>query len=75
LVIYIHTNPQKHGFMDDFRTWKWSSFGALCSDRETRLERTSVIDWFGGHQSFEELHQQAFNPAEIAALVGDDEDW
>ena len=57
LVIYIHTNPQKHGFVDDFRTWKWSSFGALCTDQGTRLERTSVIDWFGGHQRFEELHQ------------------
>jgi len=29
LIFYIHYNPQKHGFTDDFRTWVWSSYPAL----------------------------------------------
>ncbi|MFC1464036.1 MAG: transposase [Candidatus Brachytrichaceae bacterium NZ_4S206] len=24
LIFYIHFNPQKHGFVEDFRTWPWS---------------------------------------------------
>lgn len=25
LIFYIHFNPQKHGFVKDFREWPWSS--------------------------------------------------
>jgi REP element-mobilizing transposase RayT len=32
LIFYIHANPQKHGFADDFRTWPWSSYNALVTD-------------------------------------------
>jgi REP element-mobilizing transposase RayT len=73
LVTYIHTNPQKHGFVDDFRTWKWSSYGALCSDGTTQLARTTVIDWFGDRQAFRDIHRQPFDNAEIAQFVDDDE--
>jgi REP element-mobilizing transposase RayT len=26
LVAYIHQNPQRHGLIDDFRTWPYSSY-------------------------------------------------
>lgn len=47
LVFYIHFNPQKHGFVNDFRAWPWSSYGALCSAASTRLRRDNVLAWFG----------------------------
>ncbi|MBI5650247.1 MAG: transposase [Chloroflexi bacterium] len=29
LVTYIHQNPQKHGLIDDFREWAYSSYNAM----------------------------------------------
>ena len=43
LVVYIHQNPQKHGFVEDFRTWLYSSYQALLSTKPTRLRREDVI--------------------------------
>ena len=52
LITYIHYNPQKHGFVDDYRAWPHSSYVALCSDEETFLARTEVLSWFDGLTAF-----------------------
>ena len=31
VVTYIHQNPEKHGYVDDFREWRFSSYLALQS--------------------------------------------
>jgi putative transposase len=51
LVVYIHQNPQKHGFVDDSRTWPYSSYQALLSRQPTRVQRDAVLEWFGGLDS------------------------
>jgi hypothetical protein len=56
LVIYIHRNPQHHGFVDDFRRWPFSSFKAIISDQRTRIERDTVLAWFEGRTRFMEAH-------------------
>jgi putative transposase len=56
LVVYIHQNPQKHGFVDDFRTWPYSSYRALTLQQPTRIQREAVLERFGGLDSFWELH-------------------
>jgi len=56
VVIYIHHNPQKHGLITDFRNWKHSSYQTLLSTGSTRLRRDIVMDWFGGRDSFVQLH-------------------
>lgn len=58
VIIYIHQNPQKHGFTNDFRSWKFSSYSSLLSQKPTNIKRELVIDWFGGIESFQKLHQQ-----------------
>ena len=30
LIRYIHLNPRKHGFVDDFREWPYSSYHTLA---------------------------------------------
>ncbi len=55
-VVYIHRNPQHHGFVRDFRTWQHSSFHALRSTLPTRLSRTSVRNYFGGLEPFLAAH-------------------
>ncbi len=58
LVRYIHFNPQKHGFVEDFRTYPYSSYAAFLTDHPTRLNRAAVLDWFGGAAQFVEAHGQ-----------------
>lgn len=36
LVIYIHRNPQKHGFVKDFREYPYSSYATLLTAKPTR---------------------------------------
>jgi len=72
LIAYIHFNPQKHGFTDDFREWPWSSYASLVSDKPTRLRRDDVLSWYGGRRNFEAFHYSAVQESVIAPLVMDD---
>lgn len=74
LIYYIHQNPRKHGFVQDFRDWQWSSYAAMLSSASTRLSRRVVLDWFGGTKWFESSHRDAVNTALIQPLVEDDFD-
>jgi len=72
LVIYIHQNPQKHGLVDDFRTWPHSSYQTLLSTEPTRLKRDDVLAWFGGVDNFVVLHQQEVTERKVALWVPED---
>ncbi|MBN1304909.1 MAG: hypothetical protein JXA13_10780 [Anaerolineales bacterium] len=69
LIAYIHMNPQKHGFVDDFRDWPWSSYRALLSGKETLLGRETVLEWFGGRDFFAEFHHELLNESDIAEFI------
>jgi putative transposase len=74
LVTYIHQNPQKHGFVSDFRTWPYSSYQALLSTKPTHLQRDDVLTWFQGVDHFEDVHRYEVDERKIAPLVPDDFD-
>jgi putative transposase len=74
VIAYIHQNPQKHGFVDDFREWKWSSYHTLLVDKPTRLQREAVLDWFGGRQSYLDLHARWVSETDSKWFAEDDED-
>ncbi len=74
LVTYIHQNPQRHGLIDDFRCWPYSSYQTLFSEKPTRLKRDIVLKWFGGRQQLEQLHQQKVSEGELAPLLLEDFD-
>ena len=74
LIIYIHRNAQKHGFVDDFRDWPWSSYNTLLSEKETRLARTAVLKWFDSRQEFQAIHQADPDEEMIHYLIEDDFD-
>ena len=74
VVAYIHQNPQKHGLVADFRTWPYSSYGALLSNQPTRLTRNEVLEWFGGSGQFEAFHAQSIGGPDVVALVPEDFD-
>lgn len=39
VIYYIHFNPQKHRFINDFRNYPYSSYPIYLSNQTTRLER------------------------------------
>ena len=73
LVAYIHRNPVKHGFVDDYRDWPYSSYQAVLSTKPTRVQRATVLDWFGGRPGFEAAHALEVEEGIIEALIA--EDW
>lgn len=68
LIVYIHQNPQKHGFESDFRNWNYTSYHLLISDLPTQLQREKVLQLFGSREDFIRIHQ------EIEPLAGFDEE-
>ena len=74
LVRYIHMNPQKHGFVTDFREYPYSSYQAFCSAKPTRLNRDVVLAWFGGGDNFKTNHRLPLDETQIANWIGDDSD-
>jgi REP element-mobilizing transposase RayT len=74
LIVYIHQNPQKHGFVTDFRDWPYSSYHTLLSDKPTHLRRDTVLSWFDGTQGVAALHVPDMRDPEILALCPEDFD-
>ncbi len=74
VIAYIHQNPQKHGFVKDFREWKWSSYGIILVEKPTKLRRDVVLDWFGGKESYLDMHQQWISDANAKWFAEDDYD-
>lgn len=74
LIAYIHRNPQKHGFVDDFRDWPFSSYNTHLSRKATRLKREQVLEWFEGVNEFTAFHEVEVDQGRIAPLVQDDFD-
>lgn len=58
LIVYIHQNPQKHKFVDDFRDWPYTSYTELLGTKETHLKRDKVLELFGGREGFVRYHQE-----------------
>lgn len=73
LIHSIHWNPQKHGFVKDFRDWPFSSYQVLLSDKPTLIQRQQVLDWFNGRQEFDAVHRVLTDEKEIRNLIIEDE--
>jgi len=74
VIAYIHQNPQKHRFVKDFRDWKWSSYGLILAEKPTKLRRDIVLEWFGGKESYLDLHKQWVSDADAKWFADDDYD-
>jgi putative transposase len=65
LVIYIHRNPEHHGFSADFKDYPWSSYGSILSVKPTHLCRQRVIGWFDDCANFVAVHK---HPADMGLV-------
>jgi putative transposase len=73
LAAYIHRNPMRHGFVEDFRQWSHSSY---CTPRATCSLRDALFTWFHWPGGFESAHDHVWpvSPEQIAHLAPDDFD-
>jgi len=57
LIIYVHLNPKYHLDLK-FEDYKYSSYQAFISNKETKIEREEVLRLFGGIENFVFCHHQ-----------------
>ncbi len=69
LIWYIHFNPQKHGFIRDFKEYPHSSYQSHLMNGTTRLERAEVLSWFGNRREYLEFHLQPSNESSFKDLI------
>ncbi len=74
VIAYIHQNPQKHGFVKDFRDWKYSSYGIILNEKPTVINRSEVMKWFGTKGEYLSLHNQWVTDAQAKWFAEDDYD-
>lgn len=68
LVFYIHANPQKHGLIDDFKEWIYSSYHSVITDKISKLKKREVINWFGNVEEYKRFHNQQFDFRNLAPI-------
>ncbi len=59
-IVYIHREPQRYAWADDFRAWRFSSYRTILSTQKTVLKRERALDFFEGKDNFLEWHQWAY---------------
>jgi REP element-mobilizing transposase RayT len=69
LILYIHQNPVKHGFVENILDYPWSSYMIISSDKASYLKKQEVIHFFGGIRNFKSLHDKPSNDSDISHLI------
>lgn len=69
LLWYIHYNPQKHGFVADFKDYPYTSYHSHLSLKPSKLAREEVLQWFGNSRQFLAFHNGLQNELSINKLL------
>ena len=56
LICYVHLNPQRHGFVRDFRSYPYSSYREILQHESVLVNIEAVLHWFGDLTSFQAAH-------------------
>ena len=56
LVVYIHTNPEKHNICNNFENYPYSSYNLFKNKEETIINTQEVIGWFNNYINFKFIH-------------------
>jgi putative transposase len=51
--------------------WKYSSYNAFISEKQTLLQRESVLEWFGGKDEYLLAHEQMVS--ELDSIIFEDD--
>ena len=56
LIAYVHLNPFKHKFTEDFKNYPYSSYNSYLSNKPTSIEKEYIMSLFGDKANFEYWH-------------------
>lgn len=59
VIMYVHLNPVKHKFTNDFKTYPFSSYKTFLSEKPTSVDRAYILELFGGKENFEFCHNES----------------
>ncbi len=65
IITYIHQNPVVAGLVKNMEDYKYSSYAAYLSNKETLINKQGVLDWFGGLDGFIDDHKIPAEEREI----------
>ncbi len=65
IIAYIHQNPVIAGLVRNMEDYKYSSYSAYLSKKETLLNKQEVLEWFGGIDGFLFCHKAFLDEKEI----------
>lgn len=68
VAFYIHFNPEKHGLIEDFRNYKFSSWKAYNSTKSSALNRELLLEFYGGPNEFIGYHSHFHEERELILL-------
>ncbi len=71
LVYYIHSNPQLHGIMKDFRDYQWSSYKRMLMPTQTKLKKKEILEWFGGIEFYLRYHEGLHDNTDPRIMIDD----
>jgi REP element-mobilizing transposase RayT len=69
LVHYIHTNPQRHKIMEDFRQYPWSSYDRILKDKPSKLKKEEVLKWFKNKENYVNYHSQIIDLDDLKDII------
>ena len=55
---YIHHNVIHHDYAYTFGAYPWSSYRSIVSEKETSLNKSELLSWFGGMDEFIHYSEQ-----------------
>lgn len=58
LLVYIHQNPVRHGFVTSVEDYPYSSFHAYNCEDESFLNRNKALALIGGFKNFQAAHKE-----------------
>lgn len=58
LIVYVHLNPVKHKFSNDFDSYLHSSYRSYLSDKLSNIDREFVLELFDGLENFKFYHDE-----------------
>jgi putative transposase len=69
LIAYIHLNPVKHKFVDNFKEYPYSSYLAYKSNSKTIISKDFVLNFFDTPEEFDNWHD--LNKIRYEGIVGE----
>lgn len=61
LILYTHTNPVKHGFLEDFEAYPFSSYNEIVNNSSNFIPAKEVIELFSDLENFKYTHKYKSN--------------